>query len=158
MNTTPNAESLRPPTVVLDTNAVLDAWVFADPCMGSVLAALACGRLNLVASPRLREELVHTLALPQLQAWKPDLGQVMALFDRHATLVADPAKTPLRSLWCSDTDDQVFIDLALEQHAQWLLTKDRALLRLARHAKRVGVQIVQPARWKDTDQAGLLRL
>jgi predicted nucleic acid-binding protein len=61
-------------------------------------------------------------------------------------MLAAPATLP--GLRCSDPDDQVFIDLAAEAGARWLLTHDRALLRLARRARALGVQIAQPQSWK----------
>lgn len=143
-------ESDRPPaspSIVLDTNAVLDAWLFKDAGMVVVLQALIARRLVWVASPSMRDELVHTLALPSLLAWQSEASNALAGFDSHARLTEEPARTAHRQLWCTDNDDQVFMDLALVQGARWLLTKDRALLKLGRHAKRFGVQIQQPARW-----------
>jgi predicted nucleic acid-binding protein len=48
---------------------------------------------------------------------------------------------------CTDPDDQVFIDLALACKARWLLSKDRALLKLARRARALGLSIQPPASW-----------
>jgi putative PIN family toxin of toxin-antitoxin system len=152
MNTTAPSPH-APSRLVLDTNAVLDAWVFADVGMAPVLAALASGQVLWLASPAMRQELVHALALPQLQRWQADCVRVLGLFDSHATMALDPPTTLHRSLWCSDNYDQIFIDLALAQRARWLLTKDRALLRLARHARRHGVQIVPPLRWSESSAA-----
>lgn len=53
---------------------------------------------------------------------------------------------------CSDPDDQCFIDLAVAHGVQALLSRDKALLRLARHARRrFGVPVLTP-------EAFLLRL
>jgi predicted nucleic acid-binding protein len=60
-----------------------------------------------------------------------------------------PAPSP--PLRCSDPDDQIFIDAALAHHATWLVTRDRALLKLRRQALAQGLRIVQPAEWRDTD-------
>lgn len=135
------------PTIVLDTNAVLDAWLFKDAGMAGVLHALMYRRVLWVASPSMRDELVHTLMLPNLQSRQSQAVNTVAGFDRHALLCPEPARTVHRQLWCSDNDDQVFIDLALARGARWLLTKDRALLKLARRASGFGVHILQPARW-----------
>jgi predicted nucleic acid-binding protein len=67
--------------------------------------------------------------------------------DAHATPIAEPQVPPGLALHCTDPDDQVFIDLALVAGARWLVTQDRALLRLARRAALRGVVIVPPARW-----------
>jgi predicted nucleic acid-binding protein len=138
------------PTIVLDTNAVLDAWLFRDPGMVDVLGALGNESMVWIATAAMREELVHTLKLPVLTAWQAEAAATVARFDELAALCGEPARTVHRRLWCSDHDDQVFLDLALERGARWLLTKDRALLKLGRHAKPFGVHIVPPLRWRST--------
>lgn len=139
------------PIAVLDTNAVLDAWLFEDDGMLGVLSALSERRIVWVATQSMREELVHTLLLPALKTWSARADATLACFDGNAQICAEPARTPHRPLWCSDNDDQVFMDLALAQHARWLLTKDRALLRLGRRARPFGVLIMQPARWRPAE-------
>ena len=63
--------------------------------------------------------------------------------------------SPTRSrLHCSDPDDQCFIDLALAQHARWLITHDRALLRLARRARAFGVEVLTPMLWRASHGVG----
>lgn len=136
------------PTIVLDTNAVLDAWLFKDPDMVDVLRALDLGLMVWLATAGMRDELIHTLKLPVLKAWHEHAANTVARFDDMALLCAEPARTANRQLWCSDNDDQVFLDLALERSARWLLTKDKALLKLGRKAKPFGVQIVPPQRWR----------
>jgi len=136
------------PTLVLDTNAVLDAWLFKDLGMVNVLRALESRHLVWVATARMRDELAHTLRLPALQDRQAEAASTLARFDALAHLCAEPGRTANRQLWCSDNDDQVFMDLALEHSARWLLTKDKALLRLGRKARVFGVQILQPARWR----------
>lgn len=132
---------------MLDTNVVLDAWVFKDPGMASVLDALATGTVAWLASARMRDELARTLGYRQLERWKPDTAQVLAQFDHWAETHDTPPPCPL-DLRCSDPDDQVFLDLALHLRARWLLTHDRALLRLARRARTRGVLILRPNEWR----------
>jgi uncharacterized protein len=131
------------PTVVLDTNAVLDWLVFNNTHMSPVAAAIQTSRLRWLVCPRMREELLRTLAYVDLAKWQPDAHRVMALFDQHALMCPTPPPAPLH-LRCSDSDDQVFIDLAVATQAQWLLTHDRALLKLARKAAVMGLQVRRP--------------
>jgi uncharacterized protein len=135
--------SKEPPSVVLDTNAVLDWLVFANPSMAPVAAAVQSGAVIWLACPRMREELARTLAYVDLAKWQPDVAHVLSTFDRHAQMLAAPPPSPTR-LRCTDPDDQVFMDLALDAKARWLLTHDRALLKLARHARLLGVQVMPP--------------
>jgi len=45
---------------------------------------------------------------------------------------------------CRDADDQMFLEAALAAQANYLLTKDRELLRLDQHRSRVPFRIVTP--------------
>jgi uncharacterized protein len=133
------------PSAVLDTNVVLDWLVFHDPAARPLAVAVESGALRWLACARMRDELADVLARPHLQRWQPDAAAVLAAFDRHASPHAAP---PPSHLPCSDAADQVFIDLALAAGCRWLLTKDRALLALARRARPRGLQVLTPAAWR----------
>lgn len=126
--------------LVLDTNIVLDVFVFADEAAQPVLPALAEGRLRWVATAAMREELARVLAYPQivprLAFYGLEAGDVLAAFDRHAQVVEAPPKAPLT---CSDPDDQKFIDLAVARQAL-LLSKDRAVLSMKKRLAAWSVQ------------------
>ena len=135
------------PTVVLDTNAVLDWLLFQDVGMLALAGAIQAGDVRWVACARMRDEFQRTLGYANLAGWLPDSGRLLSSFDRWAMDRPTPPSTPV--LWrCSDTDDQIFIDLALAEGARWLATHDRAVLRLARRARERGLLIVQPAAWR----------
>jgi uncharacterized protein len=135
------------PKVVLDTNAVLDAWVFHDPGMAALLAALQDSHVRWVACTEMRQELRHMLAHPSLARWNVKSEHVLSYFDKWALLSQIPVPPGLRRLRCTDPDDQVFIDLALATQARWLVTHDRAVLKLARRAQPLGLAIVRPRDW-----------
>ena len=142
----PSPATADAPAVVLDTNVVLDWLLFGDADVAPVADAVAGGSLRWLACARMREELLRTLTYPALSKWKPDSERMLTEFDRHSNFCPDPAPAAL-DLRCSDPDDQVFLDLALATGARWLLTHDRALLKLARRAARSGLVILPPARW-----------
>ncbi|WP_369293093.1 PIN domain-containing protein [Klebsiella variicola] len=48
---------------------------------------------------------------------------------------------------CRDQDDQKFIDLALDARARWLVSRDKAVLALAKRARARQLLIVTPERW-----------
>ena len=133
--------------MVLDTNTVLDWLVFADPGIRPVVDALQAGRLRWVACPAMRQELAHMLGHARLARWSPDGPAALAQFDHLAEIRPDPVCNPHTGLRCRDVDDQIFLDLALVARARWLLTHDRALLKLARRAAENGLQVVRPADW-----------
>ena len=135
------------PLVVLDTNAVLDWLVFGDPRIQPVLDALETGRLHWVACAVMRQEVAHMLGHASLVRWSPDATWALAHFDRLARIRPAPPANPHARLRCTDADDQVFVDLALAEGASWLLTHDRALLKLARRAAARGLRILRPGDW-----------
>ena len=141
------------PALVLDTNAALDWLVFGDPGMQAVTAAIQGGTVRWLASPRMREELLRALAYPALSRWKPDGERTLTAFDRWALICPEPIATVSGPQVCTDPDDQVFFDLAIQQQARWLLSHDRALHKLARNAARAGVQILKPRDWNASPTA-----
>lgn len=114
--------------VVLDTNIVLDAFVFDDPAARALKSALAAHRLEWIATKAMRDELARVLCypkiLPRMAFYQVNAAHVLAQFDGQATLV-DTA--PKASVTCRDPDDQKFIDLAVV-HQALLLSKDQAVL------------------------------
>lgn len=131
---------------MLDTNTVLDWLVFRDAGMAPVAAALEAHSVRWLACSSMRDELARTLGYRTLQRWQPDSEYVLSIFDRHAEMLEAAAAAPL-NLRCTDGDDQVFVDLALAHCARWLLTHDRALLRLAKRCRAHGLCITQPRHW-----------
>jgi uncharacterized protein len=131
---------------VLDTNVVLDWLVFDDARCAAWVADLQAGRLRWLATQAMRDELMDVLARDALQAWKPDMVRIGWAWERWACMVKTPERPVPACLRCSDTDDQKFIDAALAG-AQWLLSWDRAVLKLARQAQPWGLRIATPAQW-----------
>ena len=138
----------RLPLIVLDTNVVLDWLVFRNPECVELAAALVAGELRWIATRAMRDELVHVLTRAHLAPWAPDLATVWAHWDRHCTEWPTPTLAgPPGRLRCGDPDDQKFIDLAVACRVRWLLSRDRAVLRLARRLREHGVDALPPGRW-----------
>jgi putative PIN family toxin of toxin-antitoxin system len=114
--------------VVLDTNIVLDAFVFDDPAARPLKQALASHQLQWIATKAMRDELARVLTYskltPRMVFYKVTAAHVLAQFDGQATLVDTAAKA---TVTCKDPDDQKFIDLAVA-HKAVLLSKDKAVL------------------------------
>ena len=131
-------------TIVLDTNIVLDAFVFNDPAAEPIRQALVNNELDWLVTQPMRDELVRVLAYPKIAArlafYKLSASDVLARFDQHAHIV-DVA--PKASVTCSDADDQKFIDLAV-QHRALLLSKDGDVLSMKKRLAALGI-LVQAA-------------
>lgn len=143
----PVQTGLEAELLVLDTNVVLACMVFRDPRVAPLTAALKSGRAVWVACPRMREELRRTLSYPALARWNADSEHILTWFDSLSSQTSDPPQPQTSALLCSDPDDQVFIELALARQADWLLTRDRALLKLKARAARRQLRIATPETW-----------
>ncbi len=130
---------MTPPSVVLDTNIVLDVFVFDDAAAIPLKKALVSGDIQWLATQPMRDELARVLAYPQivprLTFYHLTADDVLAAFDRHARITEVAAKA---SLTCSDADDQKFIDLAVA-HQALLLSKDRHLLSMKKRLLAQGI-------------------
>jgi putative PIN family toxin of toxin-antitoxin system len=127
--------------LVLDTNVVLDAFVFADEDARPLGPALAQGQLTWLATAAMREELERVLGyariVPRLAFRGLDAAQVLAAFDSFAQIVDVPARAPAT---CADPDDQKFIDLAVARSAL-LLSRDAAVLSMRNRLARLDVAV-----------------
>jgi len=149
--------SKLPPALVLDTNVVLDWLVFRNPACAPLVEALEAGRVRWVGTAAMRDELSHVLGRGTLAPWQPDLEAIAEAHRRWAQLVeASAAPTPAR-LRCADPDDQKFIDLAAQLGDACLLSRDRAVLKLARRAREAGFAILTPEAWSSTAAGDLVR-
>ncbi len=134
------------PQVVLDTNVVLDWLLFADPGVQALATAIEQGRLRWIATAAMRGEFAHVLGRGLAVARSADPARFALAWEQHCVEhpSAPPAAAPLR---CTDNDDQKFIDLVLAAGARWLVSRDRALLKLRSKAATRGVAIVTPSQW-----------
>ena len=126
--------------LVLDTNIVLDLLVFADAAAQELLAPLQSGSVRWLATAPMRGELARVLdyaqIVPRLRYYGYSATQVLARYDALAQPVPVAPRAAVR---CTDPDDQMFIDLAVA-HRALLLSKDRAVLCMARRLQALGAQ------------------
>jgi putative PIN family toxin of toxin-antitoxin system len=133
--------------LVLDTNVWLDWLVFGDPAIAPIRAAVAAQRAEVFIDAPCEAELERALGY--------DLGRKFTLHPtaqaaclaecrRVARRIEKPAPEAERSRLpaCRDRDDQKFMEAALAAGADFLVTKDRRLLDLARRGTRF--RIVPP--------------
>jgi len=131
--------------VVLDTNVVLDLWLFHDNTWGELKALLQARQLRWLATRPMRDELAAVLTYPHLQ-------QRMQVYGRSVDEVLGPMDAlvgwqdvaPRAPYVCKDPDDQKFIDLCVA-HQAVLLSKDLQVLKLRNRLARLGCQVA--AQW-----------
>lgn len=137
-----------PLRLVIDTNVLLDCWVFDDPRARPLWQALIerPATLRCLRSDATDAELADVLAraplAQRLQARRVDGAALLAQW----RALAEPVPRLFAAPWgCSDPHDQKFLDLACTGRAQLLVSKDKALLKVGRRARASGLQIAAVA-------------
>ncbi len=137
----------RVPRLVLDTNVLLDCWVFDDPRARPLWLAIVSASTDLIClrsadtDAELADVLQRAAFADRLQARGHQPVALIARWQSTATFVdrVFPAG------WhCTDPQDQKFLDLAATRRADLLVSKDKAVLKSARRARQHGVNIVTP--------------
>ena len=136
------ADTAQRPLWVLDTNIVLDVFLFADPATQPLREALAQAHIRWISTAPMREELARVLGYPHIAKrmafYQRSFEDLLHAYDTHSHPVEVAPRAPLR---CKDPDDQRFIDLALV-HQAGLLSKDHAVLCMAKRLRALGVPYV----------------
>jgi putative PIN family toxin of toxin-antitoxin system len=127
--------------LVLDTNIVLDLFVFADPATAVLRAALDGDAHRWLATEAMRDELARVLAYPNIAKRLNRSGQAAeAVLDAYDQRVCRVFPAPRAAYTCKDPDDQKFIDLAAA-HRATLLSKDAHVLSMTKRLARLGVAV-----------------
>ncbi len=120
------------PRLLLDSNAVLALWLFEDPALTHLRAAIDAGRIHLISREDCLEELRRVLAYPQFKAEPARQAALLAAYRARVECIeeaAAPGGLPL----CRDGDDQKFLETAVAGRADLLASRDKAVLRAGRH-------------------------
>lgn len=139
-------------TVILDTNIVLDLFLFQDPRTAPLREQLQAGQIQWQATPHMRNELERVLTYPHIAAklafYHTTAAAILALFDQYSQIVNEPsAKAPYT---CKDPDDQAFVDLAARSaqphsapstRAVFLVSKDKAILSMRNRLKKLTIHV-----------------
>lgn len=128
--------------LVLDTNVVLDLYHWANTDAVPIMAALEAGQIECCADARTLDELQRVLTYPQLKMTPEMMVDRYQRYSNLVQLVPAGEAPPLPR--CKDRDDQKFLELAARCNADFLVSKDKALLRL-RGRTTLGFKILLPA-------------
>jgi putative PIN family toxin of toxin-antitoxin system len=134
-------------TVILDTNIVLDLFLFQDPKTSDLRKQLIAGDIQWQATAHMRNELERVLTYPHIIAklafYEKSAADLLAAFDQNTQLVEAPTtKAPYT---CKDADDQPFIDLAVHlasaqpKQVIHLISKDKAVLSMRKRLEKLSV-------------------
>lgn len=137
----------QPTIAVLDTNIVLDLFLFQDPNTSALRLQLQSGQVTWQATTHMRNELERVLTYSHITAkmsfYEKTPADLLTAFDQCAQLIEAPeAKAPYT---CKDADDQPFIDLAAHLaskepgQAIHLISKDKAVLCMKKRLQKLSV-------------------
>ena len=111
-------------------NIWLDWLVFDDPTVMPLKSACGDGLVRIAINAACLDEFGRVLAYPEFEL-DGATGNALLTEVRNCTYrVETMLLSPLPR--CPDPDDQKFLELARDAQADWLITKDKALLSLAR--------------------------
>ena len=139
--------------LVLDSNVWLDWLVFDDPRVAPVKRAKNHGLVEIVIDHACRDELVRVFAYDRFDLDTAAQTALIGEVDRLTVLLQDlhyPAADTLPR--CADPDDVKFLALSAACGADWLITKDKALLpgRRNKHRAPMTFRVVTPEQWTRT--------
>ena len=143
-----------PLRLVLDTNVWLDWLVFQDPGVAAIKAAVTAGHVEIFISSACVQELERALNYRLQKKFLDVDAQAACLAECRRVTCKDEGgrmkdeESPLPT--CRDPHDQKFLELARDCRADFLVTKDHALLELARRKVRPApFRIVSPRQIAD---------
>ena len=126
--------------VVLDTNILLDIFVFDDQRASNLKQAIVDGSITAIASQKTFLEFADVISRPLFKLNTARQGAILTQWQSIAQLHNDSnlASAP----WvCQDPDDQIFLDLAYQLRPAILISKDNAVLHIASRAAQENILI-----------------
>jgi len=114
------------PRVVLDTNVVLSALLFKSGRVSWLVPLWTGGRIAPLVSKATACELIRVLAYSKFKLAVSEQQAVLAAFLPYAETVK--TRTPSVGAKCRDPYDEIFLTLATQGHADFLVTGDADLL------------------------------
>ena len=126
--------------VVLDTNILLDIFVFDDQRASNLKQAIVDGSIAAIASQKTFLEFADVISRPLFKLNTARQGAILTQWQSIAQLHDDSNLAP--APWkCQDPDDQIFLDLAYQLRPAILISKDNALLQIASRAAQEDILI-----------------
>lgn len=123
-----------PARIVLDTNVVMDMLHFNDRRTSWLKEAIDTGGIRCFSDADCLAELERVVAYPEFALGAEEQSHLIAAYRRMVTQCEAVTEEPDASLpRCRDADDQKFLELSARCRAVMLVTRDKLLLKLARH-------------------------
>lgn len=119
--------------LVLDTNIVMDMLHFGDHRTQFLKTLIVNGRVQCFSDSACLAELERVTAYPEFGLDEPSRHALVASYRAMVSICEAEGEEDYGLPRCRDTDDQKFLILAARCTADLLITRDKLLLKLARH-------------------------
>lgn len=133
------------PCIVLDTNVCLDIFVFSDKRCHELTQMLHAKTIRAITRNDCRDEWLRVLMYPALSLDESACQRYRMAYDNLIACRDYERKNYAVLPVYQDQDDQKFLELAYDARAGFLITKDKALLKLsAKTSKSSLFNIIKP--------------
>ena len=119
----------NPPRVVLDTNLLASALVFSQGKLAALRLAWQANRLTPLASHPTTAELIRVLRYPKFRLTAQEQLDLLGDYLPWCITVTIPDPPPAVPS-CQDAHDHMFMELAVQGQADYLVSGDQDLLSL----------------------------
>ncbi len=119
-------EEIKVPRVVIDTNVVLSALLFKSGKVSWLVPLWQFGRITPIVSKATASELIRVLKYPKFKLTPDEQTAVLSAFLPYAEVSV--ARGTVSVPACRDPGDDMFLVLAAQAHADYLVTGDADLL------------------------------
>lgn len=130
------------PLAVIDTNVWLDLYFWDDAGVESLKALIEAKRISVCTTLECLEELADVIHRPQFALTVEKQHELLKRVLSVCTLVVQPTDVTVK---CRDGDDQKFLNLAHALKADFLVTKDKLVLKAGKKLKKFGTLTVTPS-------------
>jgi predicted nucleic acid-binding protein len=125
--------------LIIDTNVLLDLFVYADERVLALREAIEGKRAQLFYSSAMLEEFKDVLGRAQFGLGEEVQSSILRNWQDLGTLLSIEHSAPVR---CSDPDDQIFINLAFQIRPAVLYSKDLALIDLRNNLRDLEIELL----------------
>ena len=114
--------------VVFDTNTIVSALLFSKGRLSWLRGHWQCNQIHPLVSKETAEEIIRVLSYPKFKLGTEEIQSLLADYLPYAETVV--VKSNRAFPQCKDVNDQMFIDLALQENAEVLVSGDSDLLEM----------------------------
>jgi putative PIN family toxin of toxin-antitoxin system len=128
------------PKVILDTNILLDLFYFRDESVEYLFKCLKNFEIDAYTCESIWAEFEEVLARKPFLNTQDQINQLRIEHQNLFIWKSPEKKAPYK---CRDTDDQVFVDLAVEIAPSIIISKDNHLLKMSKKLSTLGIKTLK---------------